>query len=351
MSDAQRYHDDLVAKGYPADQALAYTRQYYPDFTPMAAAPPAMPEAQPMPVEPMAQPVAAVPVEAAMQPMMAAPAAAAPVPAMDQSMIGMAPLPGMQPMEVAPVAMPTSPAGGGVTPLGWAAVGLIATALLLSLVAQFNGAWLAGQADDGTHIKTGLHSIAFDCSDIGDEANQTFCISTYAHLTTPMGEDPPENSTEMVHKGMQEGMCDRVEEMTVTMATALSGGDQDVIDTATAAAADAKAECMLTDEAGSTGGTWLWMGTALALLCTLMALLPKVGVDVLPPVVSANARWASMVAGVLMVLAVLLWRNGLPDDPDSVMGASTGVYLAIVAGIMAIASGVLDVLDGRSGQA
>jgi hypothetical protein len=41
----------------------------------------------------------------------------------------------------------------------------------------------------------------------------------------------------------------------------------------------------------------------------------------------------------------------LPDDPDSVMGASTGVYLAIVAGIMAISSGVLDFLDGRSGQA
>ena len=39
-----------------------------------------------------------------------------------------------------------------------------------------------------------------------------------------------------------------------------------------------------------------------------------------------------------------------PDDPESVMGASLGVYIAMVAGIMAIASGVLEVLDGRSGQ-
>ena len=146
-------------------------------------------------------------------------------------------------------------------------------------------------------------------------------------------------------------MCDRVEEMTVTMATALSGGDQSVIDEATSAAADAKAQCLVSDEAGSKGGTWLWLGTVLALVCTVMAVLPKVGVNALPSVVTDNARWGNVLAGIVMVLAVLLWHGALPDDPDSVMGASLGVYIAVVAGIMAIASGVLEVLDGRSGQA
>ena len=40
-----------------------------------------------------------------------------------------------------------SMAAEGPSMLGWAAVGLIAMALLLSVVAQFNGAWLSGEAD------------------------------------------------------------------------------------------------------------------------------------------------------------------------------------------------------------
>ena len=324
MADAQSYHDGLVAQGYPADQALAYTRQYYPDFTPAAAAPvaaaPAMPEAvqpaavAPAAAQPMAQPM---PAQAMPQPMMAQPSMAAEGPSM----------------------------------MGWAAVGLIAMALLLSVVAQFNGAWLTGEVDGGLQIKSGLSSVTYDCSGIDDEANQSICISSSAYLSTPMDETPPENSTEMVHKGTQAGACDRFEEMTVNMATAFSGGNQTVIDEATSAAAEAKVECMVSADAGSKGGTWLWIGTVLALLCTVMAVLPKVGVNSLPSVVTDNARWGNMLAGVVIVLAVLLWRGALPDDPDSVMGAAIGVYIAVVAGIMAIASGVLEVLDGRSGQA
>ena len=242
-------------------------------------------------------------------------------------------------------------AAEGPSMLGWAAVGLIAMALLLSVVAQFNGAWLSGEQEDGTQVKTGLHSITFDCSEIADEANRTFCISLTAYLTTPMEDTPPENSTDMAHKGTQAGYCDRTEEMIVDMATAFSGGDQAIIDAAKTDAAEAKAECMVSADAGSKGGTWLWIGTVLALVCTVMAVLPKVGVNALPSVVTDNARWGNMLAGVVIVLAVLLWQGALPDDPDSVMGASLGVYIAVVAGIMAIASGVLEVLDGRSGQA
>ena len=37
----------------------------------------------------------------------------------------------------------------GPSMMGWAAVGLIAMALLLSVVAQFNGAWLSGEDEQG----------------------------------------------------------------------------------------------------------------------------------------------------------------------------------------------------------
>lgn len=330
MADAQTYHDGLIAQGYPAEQALAYTRQYYPDFTPAAAA------AAPLP----AAPPAALPAEPTVAPMAVQPA---PAQAMPQAVAA-------QPMPAQAMAQP-SMAAEGPSMMGWAAVGLIAMALLLSVVAQFNGAWLSGEQEDGTQVKTGLHSITFDCSGIADEANQSFCISLTAYLTTPMEGTPPENSTDMVHKGTQAGYCDRIEEMIVDMATSFSGGDQAIIDEAETDAAEAKEECMVSADAGSKGGTWLWIGTVLALLCTVMAVLPKVGVNALPSVVTDNARWGNMLAGVMIMLAVLLWRGALPDDPDSVMGAAIGVYIAVVAGIMAIASGVLEVLDGRSGQA
>jgi hypothetical protein len=371
MADATSYYNDLVSKGYPAEQALTYTRQYFPDFTPAADAP----TEAPAPVQAEAPPIeAAVPSPepaAVEQPMMASdptlPMQPAPVMAVEPTMaaVPMQPVMGADPtMAAMPQPMMTQPAYAmdGMLSTGTAeaaaagplSIGVLATiglALVLALAAQFNGAWLAGEAEDGTHISSGLHSIAFDCSGIADDANQSFCISTYAYLTTPMGDAPPENSTDMVHKGTQEGVCERIEEMTVTMATAFSAGNQSVIDAATSAAAEAKAECLVSDQAGSKGGTWLWLGTVVALLSAVVIVLPKVGVDALPSPVTGNARWASMLAGVLMVLAVLLWRGALPDDPDSVMGASMGVYLAIMAGIMAILSGVLDLVNGRSGSA
>ncbi|MAK41613.1 MAG: hypothetical protein CL997_02860, partial [Euryarchaeota archaeon] len=36
MSDAQSYYDGLLSQGYTPDQASQYTKQYYPDFQPMA---------------------------------------------------------------------------------------------------------------------------------------------------------------------------------------------------------------------------------------------------------------------------------------------------------------------------
>lgn len=36
MADAQGYYDGLLAQGYTPDQATAFTKQYFPDFTPSA---------------------------------------------------------------------------------------------------------------------------------------------------------------------------------------------------------------------------------------------------------------------------------------------------------------------------
>ena len=55
MTDGQTYYDGLIAQGYPADQALGYTQQYYPGFYPATAAPAPMPMSAPMPAQPVVQ--------------------------------------------------------------------------------------------------------------------------------------------------------------------------------------------------------------------------------------------------------------------------------------------------------
>ena len=58
MTDGQTYYDGLIAQGYPAEQALGYTQQYYPGFAPAAAAPAPLPAPAPMPAQPVVQPQA-----------------------------------------------------------------------------------------------------------------------------------------------------------------------------------------------------------------------------------------------------------------------------------------------------
>ena len=63
MSAAQDYYDQVLAMGHSAEDALAHTRQHYPDFIPGDAAPIAAPAPKPMSqqaipaVEPVSQPV------------------------------------------------------------------------------------------------------------------------------------------------------------------------------------------------------------------------------------------------------------------------------------------------------
>ena len=33
LSESQDYYDDLLAKGYTGEDALLYTKKYYPEFT------------------------------------------------------------------------------------------------------------------------------------------------------------------------------------------------------------------------------------------------------------------------------------------------------------------------------
>ena len=118
MTDGQTYYDGLIAQGYPAEQALGYTQQYYPGFTPAVAAPAPMPNPAPMPAQPVVQPQ----VIPQPQPMVQQVAQ----PMMNTAPVGMAPM-GMDPMAMAPI-REKKPI------MAWAEVSCIILALILTCV-------------------------------------------------------------------------------------------------------------------------------------------------------------------------------------------------------------------------
>jgi len=89
-------------------------------------------------------------------------------------------------------------------------------------------------------------------------------------------------------------------------------------------------------DAGSYGGTTLWIGTVVAIVCVLVLVLGMAGVEIeqIPEKVPMITMWA---AGALTGLAVLLWYMTLPSSGDASAGMS--VYLTVLAAVCGLAAG------------
>ena len=186
MTDGQTYYDGLIAQGYPADQALGYTQQYYPGFVSQAAAPTPMPIPAPMPVQTIAQPQAI------------------PQPMMDVPPVGMAPM-GMAPMAMMPV-------GEKKPIMAWAAVGCLAVALLLAISVQFTNSWLV-DPDENAGISWGLNSVSIDCQEIEIKSERatkqlnrltpiltTKKFHVFTHEVTSLGHPSSQPSSTSLHR-------------------------------------------------------------------------------------------------------------------------------------------------------
>ena len=189
MTDGQTYYDGLIAQGYPAEQALGYTQQYYPGFTPAASAPAPIPAPAPVQAQPVVQPQA-IPQPQPMAQTMAQPMAQT-IP-MQQPMMNTTPV-GMAPMGMAPVGI--APIGEKKPIMAWAAVSCIVLALILTCAGQFGNSWLVQSEDDvesgAAQISIGLSSMVADCAGVTQEDE---CIAfsyiilaavSYTHLTLP----------------------------------------------------------------------------------------------------------------------------------------------------------------------
>jgi len=337
MSAAQDYYNQVLGMGHSPENALAYTRQHYPDFVPGVAAPVAAPVVAPVSqqavpaVQPVAQPaIAAAPVAAA--PVAAAPAVGAPV--------------GAQ-AAYAPMAATPLPAGG-TTPMMWAAVGCIVFALMLSLAGQFSHSWIVDNENEGGSF--GLTTLRVDCSmaegdlslNVTKEVAVDQCKETaYTFYAEDMEAATAENLAADDIGDVIVGDIEDVCENTYKVGAAFAAGNETLM----AALAESRDTCLETPAAGSTGGLILWLGSIGALLGTVMLSAGSIGRS-LPAQAETHGKWAGMAAGVLMLLAVLVWWLLLPDT-DTDTSAGMGVWMTVLGGVLAVVAGVLAFVDQK----
>ncbi|MGB0594868.1 MAG: hypothetical protein ACPGMY_07060, partial [Poseidonia sp.] len=249
--------------GHSPENALAYTRQHYPDFIPGVAAPVAAPVVAPVSQQPVpaAQPVA--------QPAIApAPAVAAPV-------APVAAPAAVAPSVYAPMAGTPLPASG-TTPMMWAAVGCIVFALMLSLAGQFSHSWIVNNEEGAEGQSLGLTTIRQDCSVAEPDADETkqqaideckaFAYVFFAEdMESASGENITVADLDDAIVGDAEDVCDNAYAVAVQLADAFST-DEESRQAAINEAGEGRDSCLETPAAGSTGGLILWLGSIGALL-------------------------------------------------------------------------------------
>ena len=330
MTDGQTYYDGLIAQGYPAEQALGYTQQYYPGFAPAAAAPVPVPEPAPMPAQPAVQPQAIPQPQPMAQPM----AQTIPMP---QPMMNTAPV-GMAPMGIATV--PMVPIGEKKPIMAWAAVSCIILALILTCVGQFGNSWLVQDEDSvesgAAQVSFGLSEMVADCS---DASQQDACIAlSYTLLAEDMtkaaGETPP---TDPKVQGEIENYC----ENTYTLTISLAGDDTE----ARSDAGELRENCLSNDSAGGLTGTFLWLGIFGALVSAVMLTMATIGKE-LPGQMQNYGRISSWVSGGVILLGAIIWTF-MKYNFDDNFATGSSFYMVIFAGILAVGAGVLDMLDKR----
>ena len=326
MTDGQTYYNGLIAQGYPADQALGYTQQYYPGFTPASAAQEVMTLPAPTPYQPQATPQPQVMV----QPM-------AQTNPMQQQMMNTAPG-GVAPMGMTSMAL--APPGERKPILAWAAIGCITIAIMLAFIGQFGNSWLV-QNDDSIEngsgqVSLGLSDIKVDCTGVAQEQS---CIQlAYVLLAEDMDEAATESPpSDPIVKGSIENYCENTYSLTISFA----GDNQEFRNQA----GDDRENCLSNDSAGGITGITMWIAMLGLLSSVIMLTVSSIGKE-LPANAQQYGRLSSFIGGGLAILGAMIWLL-MKYDFDGDFDNGSSFYFIIIAGILAIVAGILDTVDKR----
>ena len=201
---------------------------------------------------------------------------------------------------------------------GMVMAGMMGLSLILAAMAIFSNEWLEEvEPDDeeGVTDYIGLSSMKMVDTSYEDEDE----CKAVVEFVEPMYEDTD-----------AEFVCDGTE---LTMTVSISDVCE-LLDDMDAESDDID-DCESTASAGTMGSIGMWGGLVLALLATLMMVLPMAGVDAMDQIPEIGQKVISWGAGGLMLLGLLMWYFMLPDGDSSM---STGLLMAGAAMSTALGS-------------
>ena len=302
MSGAQEYYDSLIAQGYTPEQATGFTQQHFPGFSPVA------PQVAPMEQFQVDQSqVQAVAQQHGVDPNQLAQTARhfdanqdgvlqqselqATAQQMVSTAVPAAPQPMAAPMAAAPMGQPMAapmgaPMGGmmsassGDAPgvLNWVALGLTAVAITMVFIAMFSNSWMTGEEDEVT--------VAFGLSEIEIEYD---------------GDSDTEEFSD----------CE-----------------------------DDNDDCQDVASAGTTGQIFLWIAVSAAIGSLVLMCLNNFNVYS-----SKFGMIACFVSGGLAIAGAIIWLIMFPELEDFDvfdLGPGMAFYMAIIAGVCSVGSGVCE---------
>ena len=213
---------------------------------------------------------------------------------------------------------------------------------------QFSHSWIVDNDNEGSSF--GLSTVRVDCSMAQADAQlnmtkkeavdmcKAMAYSLYAEdMEAAAEEDITVDDIDDVIVGSIGDVC----ENTYKLGAAFATGDEATMKEL----ADDRDTCLDIPAAGSTGGIILWVGTLGALLGAVMLGAGIMGRN-LPANAEQHGKWAAIAAGVLMLLAVIVWWVLLPET-DSDTSAGMGVWMTVLGGVLAIVAGVLTLREQK----
>ena len=212
---------------------------------------------------------------------------------------------------------------------GMIMAGMMGLSLILGLMAVLGGSWLTSdefmgeEVDDEVDITYGLNALNIEDpdADCSDEM-----IEQLEEIYTGM-EAECDGDT-LIGTWAMSDQCDFYGDMVeIYEENGIDGDDLKVI-------TDAEDDACAAATAGTMGTIGMWGGVVLALVATLMMVLPMAGVDAMDAIPEMGQKVISWGAGGLMLLGMVLWYFMLPDGDSS-----AGMSLWMAGAAMSIALG------------
>ena len=212
---------------------------------------------------------------------------------------------------------------------GMIMAGMMALSLILGVMAVLGGSWLTSdefmgeEMDDDDEVTYGLNALNIVAPDANCDDDTVDGMEEFYD-----GMEVECDGDTIIATWAMSDQCDFYGDLVETYED--MGMEGDDIKEIT----DAEDDACAAVTAGTMGTIGMWGGVVLALVATLMMVLPMAGVDAMDAIPEMGQKVISWGAGGLMLLGMVLWFFMLPDGDSS-----AGTTLWIAGAAMSIALG------------